>query len=316
MSWPKPETQQIKAALREYAPRLADEPIEFLAEGWEFWAFSAGYYVLRFPRPIVDLHRLPESTTNLMSLEAERRVLPELSKWLTAPVPEVLVFEHGPNGAPFALHRMLPGEPVLYASRAPGPGFGTNLGRLLRELRSFPVTRALELGVAVVNGPALHEHRGHQYEAVVRRIFPLVSCEARTYIERRFETYLNQAANFEFEPSLLHQDLEMNTLIDAESGELSGVIDFGGLVISSPAIDLWLPVFGFPRLGIAEQLTQCLLEAGIGAAELERMRPEVEFCDFNFPLVDVLSGLEREDATQVEDGIKVLNAALPRDARC
>ena len=49
MAWHKPETAEIREALRQYAPQLADEPIEFLSEGWEFWAFTAGDHVLRLP---------------------------------------------------------------------------------------------------------------------------------------------------------------------------------------------------------------------------------------------------------------------------
>src|SRR5690606_20180415 len=161
-------------------PHLADEPIAFLSEGWEFWAFTAGEYVLRFPRPIVNLHRLPEGTTNLDSLRIEMAVLPALTQRLSVPVSRIDVYgEEGPNGAPFVGHRMLPGEPVLFASRPPGPGFGRDYGRLLRELVAFPAEEAVRLGVPCIDGPAVREMRGRHYEHVIRRVFPLVSCEAR-----------------------------------------------------------------------------------------------------------------------------------------
>ena len=70
-------------------------------------------------------------------------------------------------------------------------------------------------------------------------------------------------APFAFGPSLAHQDLDMNCLIDAETGELSGLIDFGGTVVANPALDLWLPLYGFARLGIEDQLEECLKAAGI-----------------------------------------------------
>ncbi len=92
MAWLKPETEEIRRALRRYAPHLAEEPIEFLSEGWEFWAFTAGDYVLRFPRPEVDLHRLPEGTTNFDSLHLEMALLPTLAEALSAPVPHIDVY--------------------------------------------------------------------------------------------------------------------------------------------------------------------------------------------------------------------------------
>ena len=317
MAWHKPETEEIREALRRYAPQLADEPIEFLSEGWEFWAFTAGEYVLRFPRPIVDLHRLPEGTTNLDSLRIEISVLPSLSRALSVRVPAVDVYgEHGPNDAPFAGHRMLPGEPVLFAGRPPGPGFGRDCGVLLRELGAFPVEEATRLGVPYLDGAAVRAQRGRHYEQVIRRVFPLVSCEARTYLERGFEAYLNTPAHFEFEPALAHQDLDMNCLIDTQTGELSGVIDFGGMVVSNPALDLWLPLYGFERVGIASQLQACLDAAGIDDTALARMRPEVDFIHLNFPLTDILSGLDRNDREQVAEGIQSLNAMVPFGIEC
>src|SRR5581483_1927845 len=156
MAVTKPTGVQVREALQRYAPSLAGEPIAFLAEGWEFWAFTAGDHVLRFPRPVCDLCRLPEGTTNLDSLALERRLLPELRPYLSAPVPDIDLYgEDGPNGLPFAGHRILPGETVLYASRPPGPEFGREYGCLLRELGSFPVERAVALGVPYVDGPAM-----------------------------------------------------------------------------------------------------------------------------------------------------------------
>jgi aminoglycoside phosphotransferase (APT) family kinase protein len=317
MAWSKPETDEIRSALRRYAPELAEEPIEFLSEGWEFWAFTAGDHVLRFPRPIVDLHRLPEGTTNLRSLDIERALLPMLAEVLSIPVPRIDIYgEDGPNGAAFAGHKMLPGEPVLFARGAPGPNLGLDYGRLLRELRAFDVEQAIRLGVPYLDGTAVREQRGRHYEQVIRRVFPLVSCEARTYIEQGFESYLNDPANFDFEPSLVHQDLDMNCLIDTATGELSGVIDFGGSIVSNPAMDLWLPLYGFARLGIEDQLPACLEAAGIDADSLARMRPEVDFIDLNFPLTDILSGLDRDDRDQVEEGILALNEKVPFGIQC
>jgi aminoglycoside 2''-phosphotransferase len=317
MGWHRPEKDEIRAALRRYAPRLAGETIAFLSEGWEFWAFTAGDHVLRFPRPAVNLHRLPEGTTNLDSLRIEMAVLPALAEALSVAVPRIDVYgEEGPNGAPFVGHPMLPGDPVLFASRPPGPGFGRDYGRLLRELWSFPVEEAVRLGVPYLGGTMVREQRGRHYERVIRRVFPLVSSEARTYVERGFEAYLNDPAHFEFGPRLAHQDLDMNCLIDPGTGELCGLIDFGGMVASNPGLDLWLPLYGFERLGIEDQLPECVAAAGIGEAELARMRPEVDFIHLNFPLTDILSGLERDDRAQVEEGLRALNAMVPDGIVC
>jgi aminoglycoside phosphotransferase (APT) family kinase protein len=150
---------------------------------------------------------------------------------------------------------------------------------------------------------------------VIRGAFPLLSCEARTHVERVYEAYLNDAASFEFEPVLVHGDLGVNTLIDAD-GRLCGVIDFGDAAVTSPALDFWLPAFGFRQIGIPEQQAACLEAAGIGAAALQRMLPELTFLDVRFPLLEVLHGLGSGADDSVESGIRSLNAMLPAGLSC
>lgn len=312
----RPALPEVIQTLERHAPALVYEPIEFLGEGWEFWAYRIGDYVARFPRSPVNLHRLPEATTNINSLRLELRLLPELAVRLSTPVPQIEVFaEDGPNGLPFAIHRYIPGEAISSSGRAPGSNLGRDLGRLISELQSFSVERAVELGVPYIDGTELRRQRGRHYERVIRGVFPLVSCEARQRIEQVFEAYLNQASNFDFEPRLVHQDLDMNCLVDTQTGELSGVIDFGGTVVSNPALDLWMPLYGLERLGIESQLDHCLREAGV-TESIQTMRGEIDFIDFNLPLTDILSGLERDDEVQVADGIMHLNASLPASLKC
>src|SRR5687768_11223290 len=95
MTWSKPEKEDVRAALRPVAPVLSGEPIAFLAEGWEFWAFEVADHVLRFPKTEVSVK----------SLRRERALLPALAAHLTVPVPRIDVWaEDGPNGAPFSGH--------------------------------------------------------------------------------------------------------------------------------------------------------------------------------------------------------------------
>lgn len=319
MAWSKPETPQIRAALREYAPQLAEEPIEFLGEGWAIWAFRAGDYVLRFPKA-------PRASTEL---SGNRRLVAELQEHLSTPVSVPNISgEHGPNDAPFAGHRFVPGVSLITAAQllpasarggAPeirlAPTLGREIGVFLRELQSFPADRALELGAPLKDGPAQRADTIELYESVIRQIFPLISCEARTYAEQRFEGFLNQPANFQFEPRLIHHDLDrQNLLIDPDTGSLSGVIDWEGARVGNPAIDLWLPLIDFAQLGIDDQL-QDFLDA-YGPFDRERSQVQVEFTHFLWPFHDMLYGQYIDDRDFVEGGIRDLNASLPHDLVC
>src|SRR5215211_383570 len=160
MAWPKPETDDIRNALTKYAPHLADEPVSFLDEGWEFWAFRAGDYVLLFPKQERGHVWKLADQSSTESLHIERSLTPELAPRLSTPTAVTEIHaEQGPNGAPFAGHRFIPGEVVMYARRRPGAGFGRAFGKLLRELHSFPVERAMQLGVPRFDGPRLRLDR-------------------------------------------------------------------------------------------------------------------------------------------------------------
>jgi aminoglycoside 2''-phosphotransferase len=327
MSWSKPETQQIRQALREYAPGLADQPIEFLAEGWEFWAFTAGAYVLRFPKAERGFVWKLADQSSSESLRIERALTPELASHLSTPISVTEIYsDHGPNGAPFAGHRFLEGEVIMYDSRPsaetwarrrlPEGSFGRQLGRLIRELHAFPAGRAIELGVPLFDGPGLRDDRIRHYEAVIRHAFPLISCEARTLAERVYEAYLNDAHSFDFEPVLVHSDLAVNTLIDRAAGRLCGLIDFGDAAVSDPALDYWLPLYGLAHVGVKGQVEPCLQEAGVDLAELDRMRPQLAFQHLRYPILGILHGLSNHDDAVVQDSILELNALVPRDLKC
>jgi aminoglycoside 2''-phosphotransferase len=312
----RPTPEQVHETLQRHAPHLADAPIEFLAEGWEFWAFTAGDFVLRFPKGEGGYVWKLGDRSSAESLRIEEALTHALTGRLSTPVSVTQVYSPGPNGAPFAGHRWIAGEAVFSASRRPDENFGHDLGLLLRQLHSFPAQPAIDLGVPLFDGKKLLEDRSQHYEAVIRRAFPLISCEARAHIESVYEAYLNEPRNFAFEPRLVHCDLAMNVLIDPASGRLSGVIDFGDAAVTSPAIDYWLPQFGFKQLDIEDQLGTCLDSAGMDAAGLHAMVPELAFLDLRYPLLGVLHGLNIEDESFVEESIRELNVLLPRDLRC
>ncbi len=319
MVWSKPVADDIRAALRQYAPAIADKPIEPLGEGWSVWVFRAGDYALRFPKRQRDV----------AEIEGNRRLVTELQGHLSAPisVPEISG-QHGPNDAPFAGHRFLPGVSLITgtelipASARYGsarlrmaPTLGREIGTFLRQLHAFPIDRALQLDVPLQDGPEQRAMVGRLYGGVIHLVFPLINCEARTFTEQRFEAYLNEPRNFDFEPRLIHHDFDrQNLLIDPETGSLSGVIDWEGARVGNPAIDLWLPLIDFAHLDIADQMKDCL--DAYGPFDRERAQVQVEFTDFLWPFHDILYGLDIGEDDFVEGGIRDLNTSAPGDIRC
>lgn len=299
--YPRPDAGDIASCLQACAPHLDGTTVEFMAEGWEFWAFSAGDYVIRSPK----------TATGAGVMAMDKRLLPELAQRLTVPVPFVEIFcESGPNGQPLTAHRRLEG--VLLDKDRSLTGFGWQLGRLIRELHAFPVERALALDVPLYDGPALRSRRVRHYDLVRERVFPIVSAGLRRYVETRFESYLYEPSNFEFEPCLLHQDLDSNILLDPETGDITGLIDFSAALVSNPAIDFWLPLAGFAALGIEDQMPECLEAAGVTEADVLRMMPEVDFWTLRYPLFGIMHGLNIGDNGYVEESIRELEQVAAR----
>jgi len=97
---------------------------------------------------------------------------------------------------------------------------------------------------------------------------------------------------------------------------MTGVIDFGDLVVGSPALDFWLPVYGFRRLGIEDQTQACLDASGMREEAFQHMQPDLTFLDFRYPILDILHGLDTHDEEFVAQGIEALNRSLPADIVC
>ncbi len=83
MPWSQPSTDRIREVLRLCAPQLAHEPIAFLAEGWEFWAYIAGDHVLRFPKADRGFVWKLGDQSSADSLRIERALTPELAPRLS-----------------------------------------------------------------------------------------------------------------------------------------------------------------------------------------------------------------------------------------
>jgi aminoglycoside 2''-phosphotransferase len=302
----RPTADEVRAVVAREAPELATQTLEYLSDGWDFWVFATAQFVLRIPKE-------PEYAGRL---EREMAFLRELAPTLPLPIPvPKRYFERGPNGLPFVAYQRIGGVPLMDLKRAPASGFGAALGRFLHALHAFPVERAVAHGLELFDSPRARDRAIEKYEEMVRRVFPLLSCEARAYAESVYERRLNDRDHWRFEPRLCHGDIDdHNVLADLETGGLTGVVDFSDADVHNPAGDFaWAFAGGFARLGIEDQIPDLLREGGIEAKRLEAYR---EFLPVSFALADVLHGLLIEDDAYVEEGILAMNRLVPFGQNC
>jgi aminoglycoside phosphotransferase (APT) family kinase protein len=205
--------------VEELFPELEPREVVTIEEGWDSLVLDVdGEWIVRIPRrePVREC------------LAFELRLLPELAPELPVPVPR---FEHVAEGLRAVAYRKLAGEPVDFA-RAP---VATELARFLVALHAFPVEHARALGV-----PSDDRGWRERYEAFARgllgRVGPMLG-DDRPRAEAMLSDFLDDPANFEFEPRLLHADLGPAHVL-ARGDELTGIIDWSDARIGDPALDL------------------------------------------------------------------------------
>ena len=168
--------------------------------------------------------------------EKERRWLPVLGPLLPLTVPEILAIGRPAGRYPFtwSVTRWLPGE-NLTPDRIPDPG-GTahRIAVFLKALQAIDTTYAPP--AAEVNSRGLPLiHRDADVRRAIRGLDGLYDPDKLT---ATWEQAL-KAADWDQPPVWIHGDMLPGNLLFT-GGQLTGVIDFGGLAVGDPACDLMI----------------------------------------------------------------------------
>ena len=195
-------------------------------DGWDYKILILGdEWVLRVPRSVAAVEQL----------EKEIRLLPALAAALPVEVPHYEQVSHEP---PFAVYRLIPGEPH-------GDEDPDGVRAFLEALHSF------DAGGLAVPRPdwrgIYREHAGDWRRTVV----PLLDVDERV----RAEALLHETETLTgYEPALVHCDLGSSHLI-CRDGRLAGVIDWSDAKIGDPAIDYAVLLNGpFPDWDVDDEL--------------------------------------------------------------
>ena len=226
-------TELCKNAITRCFPQITVTTIQRNDEGWDNCVFLINYeFIFRFPR-------YPEAARRL---DLERRLLPELQKVLNTPIPQ---FEFVSSDClefkrQFVGYRMIKGVPLIptllrqHHSEALTQKLATQIAEFLSSLHSFPVEKALELGV-------LRNQKKEGiftfYKEIQRKVFPILKRQEQEWARNLFESFLNNEQFFQYTPVLLHGDFSSDhILFDKDQGRI-GIIDFGDVSIGDPASD-------------------------------------------------------------------------------
>ena len=217
--------------LRRQFPALHIRNVDYLNEGWDSFAFLAdGRWVFLFPK-----RRETEQ-----SYLASMRLLEELYDCMPLPVPRPEYWGRSSEAFPFqfAGYRFLPG---LHGDRTPIPRQqqlpnARRLGEFLYALHSFPVDRALALGIR----RSTCDHAEELLDEV-RHLADRLADRLPAALRDRCLPFLDGTAERPPPPDgrccLTHGDLQAeHILLDGEAA-VCGIIDFGDASIAEPGGD-------------------------------------------------------------------------------
>ncbi len=225
-----PDRRVVTQLLRDQVPHLAHLPVRACAvSGSSNWVFRLGdAMTVRLPRA----HRYEAD------LLKEVRWLPHIASRVATPVPEVEAVGEASQAfpRPWAVLSWLPGEPPQVLDEVQQARFAETLGAFLQDLHSVD-------SAGVPHGP---EHWGYRCgEPVTDEIDGWVD-EAATALADVFapsrvrEAWdrLRRVPPAAQAPCWVHTDLSAENVLVHGDGRLAGVIDFGGLGVGDPSVDL------------------------------------------------------------------------------
>lgn len=276
--------------IHHHFPKLNIFSIQKIGEGDNSVAFEInGIYIFRFPKREEVKYQL----------EKEIEMLPKIRQHLSFAIPE---FKFISPTLSFAGHVKITGIPLSnkrYYSLGKKYQVSVqhSLAEFLKQLHHIPLPELQNRGLDIMN---LKEEYSDNFFNAKQSIYPNISENKRNIISHLFNAYLNEPANFNYEPALIHNDLSKDHILsDPSTGHLSGIIDFGDAAIGDPDYDF---MYLFDEFG------NNFLHGILNNNQHQNIMSKLLFFTLGNRVQILLKAVEDDNAADIKNGYDKLNA--------
>ncbi|GAA1381872.1 phosphotransferase [Peribacillus frigoritolerans] len=222
-------------------PEIELKEIEQLGEGFDNTVIQInGQFVFRFPRrPIA-----------VTLIQVENQLLPSIAGTFPLAIPEPIFFGKPSTlyPYPFTGYKMVKGHLPVEGTKAKKVESAKRFARFLKVLHSFPVEKAMRLGVQPDGMMRLDvPYRKKSLMENVSNLIKLGYFEQAHAVKGFVETLGEGELDVQHPISLVHGDIHIRNVLLDDEGVLAGVIDWGDVHIGNPAIDFSFLYSYFPK---------------------------------------------------------------------
>lgn len=248
------------SAAKLLASQFPDSDLEPFGSGDFCLAFKWGSEVIRMARHLDAAG----------ALKRESCILPKIAPRLPLPVPRPTY--HAPEGCPpFTVHEEIVGEILTREDWEGLPtssreGAASDLANFLKTLHALPIETGLKCGLVQIDTAKMAHSLQQEAADTIR---PFLEADVQRKFDQTLETWSSQPDVRS--PGLLHCDIGPgHVLYNPSTLHLTGVIDFGDLVIGDPARDFIYIYEDFGPLILQEVLTR------YAGKESRKMLPDIQ----------------------------------------
>lgn len=282
----------IKQAINKEYPEFDISSVKKMGEGDNSKAFLINKnYIFRFAKR-EDVK---------VSFRKEIKVLPKIEPFLPLQIPKLKFVSKETD---FVGYKSIPGEFMsakIYklSGKKVRKQLQISLSKFLSNLHNIDLGILKDCGLETMN---YKEEYSNDYIKIQRLIFPNISIKKKNLITEFYHLYLDNKNNFEYNPSLIHNDFSQDhILLRKSTKEVNGIIDFGDIAIGDPDYDL-MYLSDNPGAKFIQEMLQFY-----NPDNYIKLMKKLSFFSMANKLQIIIEDIERNDAYLIKKGYKKLD---------